>query len=520
MLVVTPQQMQEIDARAIKKYKIPGLTLMENAARALAEKARQMLSEQEGNMTACIVCGPGNNGGDGLAAARLLKEQGIEPLVFLLGSVQKLKGDAATSAKKLRAARIRIAEVKGGAGLAGLRAAIRRSGIIIDAIFGTGFHGVPDKLSGQVIEIINISGLPVLSADIPSGVEGRTGQTAGPAVRAAATVTMGVLKTGLLFHPGKALAGEAVIAEIGFPPKAIDEQKANIHTIEAQSARQLLPRRAPDAHKGSCGTALVVAGSAGMSGAAALTALSCLRSGAGLVYLGAPESLHDIMETKLTEVITKPLAETRSRSLASAAIDRIVSLLPQAEALAIGPGLSQHPDTAELVRLLLTQIYRPAVIDADGLNALTGKTELLHEVKAPLVLTPHYGEMARLAGRSLDDIRNDPLQAAAEFSQKYNQAVVLKGAPTIIAEPAGLLWINTTGNSGMATAGAGDVLTGLIAGFLAQGLKAAEAARLGVFLHGLAGDLAASDKTQYCLVAGDLIDHLPQAFKKLTEEER
>jgi NAD(P)H-hydrate epimerase len=238
----------------------------------------------------------------------------------------------------------------------------------------------------------------------------------------------------------------------------------------------------------------------------------------GLVYLGAPESLHDIMEIKLTEVITKPLAETRSRSLAKASIDRIVSLLPQAEALAVGPGLSQHPDTAELVRLLLTQVYRPAILDADGLNALAGKAELLHEVKAPLVLTPHYGEMARLSGKSIDDVRKDPLQAAADFSQKYNQIVVLKGAPTVIAEPSGLLWINTNGNPGMATAGSGDVLTGLIAGFLAQGLKAAEAARLGVFLHGLAGDLAAAQKTQYCLVAGDIIDHLPQAFKKLTED--
>jgi len=514
MIVVTPQQMQEIDARAIKKYKMPGLVLMENAARALAEKALEMPALNSPG-TVCIVCGPGNNGGDGLAAARLLNEQGIETLVFLLGSVQKLKGDAATNAKKLRAARIRIVEIKGGAGLAGLRAAIRRSGIIIDAIFGTGFHGVPDKLSGQVIEIMNISGLPVLSADIPSGVDGKTGQAFGPAVKAAATVTMGLLKTGLLFHPGKTLAGEVSVADIGFPQRAIDEQRVRINTIDAENARQLLPRRAPDAHKGSCGTALIIAGSAGVSGAAVLTAMSCLRSGAGLVYLGAPESLHDIMETKLTEVITKPLAETRSRSLASAAIDRIVSLLPQAEALAVGPGLSQHPDTSELVRLLLSQIYRPAVIDADGLNALAGKAELLQEVKAPLVLTPHYGEMARLSGKNIDEIRYDPLQAAGDFSQKYNQIVVLKGAPTVIAEPSGILWINTTGNPGMATAGSGDVLTGLIAGLLAQGLKAAEAARLGVFLHGLAGDLAASDKTQYCLTAGDLADFLPLAFKRL-----
>jgi hydroxyethylthiazole kinase-like uncharacterized protein yjeF len=518
MIIVTPQQMQEIDARAIKKYKVPGLTLMENAAQALADKAQEMLSDSESSRDVCIVCGPGNNGGDGLAAARLLKEQGCEPLVFLLGSVGKLKGDAATNAKKLRAARIKITEIKSGAGLTSLRAGIRRSGLIIDAIFGTGFHGVPEKLAGQIIEIINASGIPALAADIPSGVDGLTGKAAGPAVKAAATVTMGLLKTGLLFYPGKELAGEIIIADIGFPPKAVDEQKANINTINAESARRLLPRRAPDAHKGSCGTALIIAGSAGMSGAAALTATSCLRSGAGLVYLGAPESLHDIMEIKLTEVITKPLAETRSRSLAKASIDRIVSLLPQADALAVGPGLSQHPDTAELVRLLLTQVYRPAVIDADGLNALAGKAELLHEVKAPLVLTPHYGEMARLSGKSIDDVRKDPLQAAADFSQKYNQIVVLKGAPTVIAEPSGLLWINTSGNPGMATAGSGDVLTGLIAGFLAQGLKAAEAARLGVFLHGLAGDLAAAQKTQYCLVAGDIIDHLPQAFKKLTED--
>ena len=518
MIVVTPRQMQEIDARAIKKYKVPGLTLMENAARALAQKAQEMLASNTpgAERSVCLVCGPGNNGGDGLAAARLLKAQGLEVNVFLLGSLPQLKGDARTNAQKLKTAKIKVNEIKGGAGLTALKAGLKRSGLVIDAIFGTGFKGTASKLAGQVIEVINSAGRPVLSADIPSGVNGETGQVTGPAVKAQATVTMGLLKTGLLFYPGRSLAGEISIADIGFPPKAIDEQKVSINTIDAETVRQWLPRRPSDAYKGSCGTVLVLAGSMGMTGAACLSSLSALRSGAGLVYLGIPESLNDVMEPKLTEVITKPLPETRTRTLSLQALDRIKALMAKADSMAIGPGLSAHPETLELVQAVVKNIKIPAVLDADALNALSNNAGLLYR-QAQFVLTPHYGEMARLTGRSIAEIKENPMRAAGEFAVKYNQTMVLKGAPTVIAWPSGHLWINTTGNSGMATAGSGDVLAGLIAGLLAQGLLPEKAAVLGVYLHGLAGDLAKENKTEYCMLAGDILDNLPAAYKKLME---
>jgi hydroxyethylthiazole kinase-like uncharacterized protein yjeF len=519
MVVVTPQQMREIDARAIRKYKVPGLTLMENAARALAEKAQEILatSAPGEDRSVCIICGPGNNGGDGLAAARLLKEQGCEVQVFLLGSLPQLKGDARTNAQKLKAVQITVNEIKNGQGLALLKKTMGRSSLIIDAIFGTGFQGTANKLAGQVIEAINASGLPVLSADLPSGVNGETGQVPGPAIKAAATVTMGLLKTGLLFYPGKSLSGEITVADIGFPSKAIDEQKANISTIDAGTARALLPDRPPDAHKGSCGTVLVLAGSVGMTGAAGLASLSALRAGAGLVYLGIPESLNDIMEAKLTEVITKPLPETRTRTLSLHALDRIKALMAKADSIVIGPGLSTHPETVALVSAVIKNIKVPAVLDADALTALSNNAEL-PAAPARFVLTPHYGEMSRLTGKPVSEIKGDPIREATQISAKHKQTVVLKGAPTVVAEPGGRIWINTTGNSGMATAGSGDVLAGLIAGLLAQGLSPEKAAVLGVYLHGLAGDLAADQKTRHCMLAGDILDNIPQAFKTLTED--
>ncbi len=515
MKLASAAQMRQCDRIAIETFGIPGLMLMENAGRAVVEAMERHFGPLAGKVVAICV-GPGNNGGDGLAAARLLKEQGCEVQVFLLGSLPQLKGDARTNAQKLKTAKIKVNEIKGGAGLTALKTGLKKASLVIDAIFGTGFKGTANKLAGQAIEAISSAGRPVLSADIPSGVNGETGQVTGPAVKADATVTMGLLKTGLLFYPGRSLAGEVTVADIGFPPKAIDEQKVNINAIDAGIVRQWLPRRPPDAHKGSCGTVLVLAGSVGMTGAARLTSLSALRSGAGLVYLGVPESLNDVMESKLTEVITKPMPETRTRTLSLPALDRIKALMAKADSIVIGPGLSTHPETVELVQAVIKNINIPAVLDADALNALSNNAGLLYS-QAQFVLTPHYGELSRLTGGTIAGIKADPMQAAGEFAVKYNQTTVLKGAPTVIASPSGHLWINTTGNSGMATAGSGDVLAGLIAGLMAQGLSPDKAAVLGVYLHGLAGDLAKENKTEYCMLAGDILDNLPAAYKKLME---
>lgn len=519
MKAVTPQQMQEIDARAMKKHRVSGLALMESAGKAVAQAAAEMagavLPGCKG--TICIVCGTGNNGGDGLAAARLLSDQGIAAEVFLAGAASKLKGDARTQAGRLKAAGIKLQEAASPKGLNSLKRSLEGSCLAVDAVFGTGFKGVPDKLCAQAIETMNQAGRPILSVDIPSGVDGRTGACPGAGVRATATITMGLLKTGLLFYPGRQMAGTVTVADIGLPQAALDEAKDPAEMAEEGLVRELLPVRPDDAHKGSCGTVLVLAGSIGMTGAASLTALSALRAGAGMVYLGIPESLNDIMESKLTEVITKPLPETRTRTLSVAGFDKIRNLLARADVLAVGPGLSPHPETAELVGLVLSQINMPAVVDADALNASAAKPETLYDIKAPLVLTPHYGEWARLMRRDISLAKADPMAAAQEAAAHFCQTVVLKGAPTVIAQPKGPLWINSTGNAGMATAGSGDVLTGILAGLLAQGLRTPEAAKLGVYLHGLAGDLAAGEKTRYSMVAGDILENLPRAFARLAE---
>lgn len=516
MKVVTPQQMQEIDARAIKKYKVPSLSLMENAGAAVAGKAKEMLGRGPygSDVSIIIVCGTGNNGGDGLVAARHLASEGYRVQVFILGSGDKLKGDAKVNLQKLKPLGVKPLELTGAKALSLFKEALTASSLVVDAIFGTGFRGEPDKNYAQIIELINQSQRPVLSVDIPSGVDGRTG-ACQVGIRAQATVTLGLLKTGLLLYPGREMAGEVEVADIGIPQAAVEEQKGLMEFPQPEAVALLLPKRKPDVHKGACGTVLVLAGSAGLTGAAALTSLSALRAGAGLVYLGVPESLNDIMETKLTEVITRPLPETRTRTLSLAAFDKIRNLLSKADVLAIGPGLSTHPETAELVGLVLSQTNIPAVIDADALNAAAAKPEMLYDIKTSLILTPHYGEMSRLLKREIAQIKEDPLAAAQEAAQRFCQTVVLKGAPSIIAFNREGPWINATGNAGMATAGSGDVLTGILAGLLAQGLRTPEAAKLGVYLHGLAGDLAAEDKTEYSLLAGDLIDYLPRAFAHL-----
>jgi len=519
MIVVTPRQMREIDARAIGKYKVPGKVLMENAGRALAEQTERVLGtlKPENRRRVCIICGKGNNGGDGFAAAGLLAQRGWQTNIFLLARSAEVKGDALACLKKAQKAGLKIRELTSAAGIKSFKDDLLEHHLIIDAIFGTGFRGTIDKNTALVIEAVNASSLPVLSADIPSGVDGETGQAAGPAIRASVTVTMGLLKTGLLFHPGKELAGRVVVADIGFPEKCVGEQRPNVRLAHGPAIKNWLPARSPDAYKGSCGTVLVLAGSAGMTGAACLAASSAMRSGAGLVYLGVAESLNDTIEAKLTEVITKPLPETRNRTLSLASLERIVKLIDKADSMVIGPGLSVHPETVELVQAIARSLKIPAVLDADGLNAFAARPELLSSA-VNLILTPHYGELSRLLKTDIASIKAQPLKFVQEAARRFGCITVLKGAPTVTALPDGRAWINSTGNSGMATAGAGDVLSGLIGGLLAQGAAPEKAAVLGVYLHGLAGDLAAEQKTEYCMLAGDLVDNIPGAYKNILED--
>jgi NAD(P)H-hydrate epimerase len=393
-----------------------------------------------------------------------------------------------------------------------------KSDFIVDAVFGTGFNGVPRGLSGTVIGQMNACGRPVLAVDVPSGLNATTGIAEGECVNAAWTCTMGLSKRGFYIDHGRACVGKLHVVDIGVPMKAIEQVGVLENVLTMRDAAELLPARPFDGHKGTFGTVVVVAGSVGYTGAAALTALSALRTGAGLVYLGVPSSLNDIMETKLTEVITRPLAETAARSLSPESLLDIRELLENAEALALGPGISRDQETQSLVRSIVAEMRVPCVIDADGLNALTPEEVGQRTGEAPVVLTPHPGEMARLAGCSIGGVLADREGVARATAVKARATVVLKGVGSVVAAPSGELYMNPTGNSGLASGGTGDVLTGIIAGFLGQGVAATEAAALGAFVHGLAGDLAAEALGEAGMIAGDVLDHVPYALMELGGE--
>ncbi len=506
MKTVTVFQMRNIDRRTIREANIPGLDLMERAGQGVARVAMEMLGDPQGKKVVHF-CGKGNNGGDGFVVARLLAQAGAVPQVYLLGKKTDVRGDALENMNRLLKMGVEIKRLAD----AGEITDLEQAHLIIDALLGTGVSGVVKGLMAQAIKRINESGLPVLSVDIPSGVNGDTGEILGCCVRADRTATMAFPKQGFFFFPGREQVGKLTVVDIGVPEWAVEEEKLTVQAIEGQQIAERVPQRAADAHKGLCGRVLVLAGSVGMTGAAALTSMAVLRSGAGMVILGIPESLNEIMEVKLTEVMTRPLPETRSRALSLASLDAILALLRWADVLAIGPGLSTDPETAQLVRQLLPRLSCPTVIDADGLNAIARDRQLLRSVKAPLVLTPHAGELARLSGIEIPSGATERIEATASLSRRCNAVCVFKGAPTIIADGTGQVYINTTGNAGMATAGAGDVLTGMIAGFLAQGLAPLEAARVGVYLHGLAGDVVMARRGEWSLVAGDMVGAIGEA---------
>jgi hydroxyethylthiazole kinase-like uncharacterized protein yjeF len=507
MKTVTALQMRNIDRRTIEEAHVPGLELMERAGQGAARVAMEILGDPQ-DKTVVHFCGKGNNGGDGFVIARLLAEAGATAKVYLLGKKEDVRGDALENLNRL---------VKIGVGVEELtvleQAAVpEEAHLIIDALLGTGASGQVRGLMAHIIGLINDSGRPVLSVDIPSGLDADSGEILGCCVRADRTATMAFPKQGFFFSPGREQVGKLTVVDIGVPSRVVEQEALTVEALNSREMAGLIPARAADAHKGSCGRVLVLAGSAGMTGAAALCSMATLRSGAGMAILGIPESLNEIMETKLTEVMTSPLPETKARSLSPDAMKGILKLLSWADVLALGPGLSTDPETVQLVHQLLPRIACPTVVDADGLNALAQDIDLLKSAQAPLVLTPHAGELARLRGTEIPLGAADRIEAVKALSRDHGVVCVFKGAPTIIADAQGRVFINTTGNAGMGTAGTGDVLTGMIAGFLAQGLSPLDASRLGVFLHGLAGDVAAEARGEWSLVAGDLVDEIGEAI--------
>jgi len=515
MKLVTAAQMRELDRRAIEDLGIPSLVLMENAGRSTYQVLRQEFPELSGEVA--VLAGRGNNGGDGLVVARYLANEGLPVVVFLLGEKRLLKGDARVNLQILSHLPVEVVEILEDSALNPLFHRLARAALVVDALLGTGLNAEVGGIFRGVIERLNHLRVPVLAVDIPSGLCADTGQPLGVAVKAQVTVTYGWPKIGQIIPPGRDYVGHLWQADIGIPPALAGE----IPTALAEGAelRPLLPPRPFAGHKGTFGHLVVVAASEGKTGAAALTGEGALRTGAGLVTVAVPASLNDILEVKLTEAMTLPLPEAQGRrALGLAALEPLLEFSADKSALALGPGLGTHPETQQLIRQLVRKVPQPMVIDADGLNALAGEMSCLTEAAGPRLLTPHPGEMARLVGGTPKDVQARRLEVAQEMAVRYGVVVVLKGAQTVVAGPDGRVSLNPTGNPFLASGGTGDVLTGLIGGYLAQRLDPWDAARLGVYLHGLAADFLMDKRGPGGLVAGDLVAVFPELVAEFTQK--
>ncbi|HHW02428.1 MAG TPA: NAD(P)H-hydrate dehydratase [Thermoanaerobacterales bacterium] len=517
MKVVSPSAIRELDRKAIEDMKVPGIVLMENAGREVALAVKRLLDEEpvKKSRKVALFCGKGNNGGDGFVAARHLTNMGFEPVVFLAAEPEEIKGDAAVNYRIIMNMGISTAIIRNGKDLDEARKYCRDAAVLVDALFGTGLKGEVRGVGRQMIELMNSLDVPVISVDIPSGISGETGKVLGVAVKAKRTVTMALPKTGLVLYPGAAYAGKIVVADIGMPVSILKSAEACAELLDMNSVAGLFKPYPPDAHKGTFGRVFILAGSAGMTGAAALCGMAAARSGAGLVTLGIPASLNDIMEVKVTEVMTLPLPETPERSISVKALEKALEFASGCDAVAVGPGLSRQDEARDFIRQFVAACPVPMVIDADGLNALAEEPEILAGLKVPAVITPHPGEMARLLSTDAGAVQEERMGTVRKAANRFRCVALLKGARTLIATPEGDLWINPTGNPGMATGGSGDVLTGMIAAFMARGMKPQDAALAGAYLHGMAGDLAAAVRGELSMIAGDLIDFLPETFLKL-----
>ena len=519
MKVATAQQMREIDRTAIEEWKIPGVVLMENAGINVLSIMEDYFGDMKGsNVT--IISGKGNNGGDGCVVARHLKNRGGVPQIILLAEKEKIKGDARINLETVLKAGIEVFEVSNREMFnARIRKIIKESDIIVDAILGTGLSEAVKGFYADVIEYLNELDTPIVSIDLPSGLFSDTGDIKGPSVMADLTVTLCLPKISLVTYPAAYFAGFVEIGDIGIPEKIIEGSKINTFIIEEEEIGQLFPPRLEDSHKGDFGHVLVVAGSPGKTGAAAMTSQSALKSGAGLVTLAIPESLNSIVEVKLTEVMSLPVSETNEKTFSRDSERQILDFAKGKSVVAIGPGISTNKETCEVVKNLVRKLSIPIVIDADGINALDGDARILREAKADIVITPHPGEMSRLCGIKKDVIQKDRISSARDFAVRNKVHVVLKGKNTVIADPNGDVFINLTGNPGMASGGTGDVLTGMIAGFISQGLSPIDAAKAGVYLHGLSGDLMLEKRGEISLTAMDILKGLPNAIKKVQSLE-
>jgi len=529
MKVLTAAQMREADRLTTERYGIPGLELMENAGAAIAECLREKFPDLM-RRNIVVLCGKGNNGGDGLVVARLLNGFGCAPEVFLFADPGTVQGDAAVNLKRWQQGLGELRFVTSQAEWESVRRGLADADIIVDALLGTGLHGPVQGLLTAVIEDVNAARAKrkgktlVVAVDMPSGLASDAEDFGGSVVAADLTVTLTAPKLGQLVLARSSLCGELVVREIGTPPDLLEsDPHLKVHWIDHGEFCALPLARDPGANKGTYGHALIVAGSLGKSGAAVLAARGALRSGAGLVTVATPQDVLPIVAAGMPEMMTAPLGATEAGTASLRNLDygRFAELMRGKSVLAIGPGLSTQGETQQFVRSVVGETELPVILDADGLNAYAGLADHLNERRAAAItLTPHPGEMARLLGVTVKDVQARRLNVALEAAARWRAHVILKGFHTILATPSGHAYINTTGNPGMATGGTGDVLTGILAGLTAQfGFEDwPRVLALGVYLHGLAGDLAASRVGEAPLIASDLIDAVPEAYGRVLAE--
>jgi ADP-dependent NAD(P)H-hydrate dehydratase / NAD(P)H-hydrate epimerase len=530
MKILTASQMQEADRLTTERYGIPSLQLMENAGAGVAEFLRREVPDMN-QRRIVVLCGKGNNGGDGFVVARRLREMGADPQVFLFAPPDSVRGDASVNLQRWRADRGELQVITDLAAWEAARAALLDAEVIVDALLGTGLTGAVEGLLAQVIADVNARRprVRVLAVDTPSGLPSDGAAAAGPVLRADWTVTFTAPKIGQLLSPDCDRVGRLAVRRIGTPPELLEEdERLKLSWLEPGEFRGLPLQRKADSNKGTYGHALIVAGSRGKAGSAALAGIGALRAGAGLVTVATPSDALPTVASFLPELMTAPLEQTDAGTVSLHNFDynHFADLAKEKSVVAMGPGLTMQAETQQFVRSVLKDCAAPIVLDADGLNALAASPEpILHRKSPAVVLTPHPGEMARLLGCSIAEVQADRLAAAHKAVEKYGAYVVLKGSHTIVAAPNGRFFINSTGNPGMATAGTGDVLTGILAGLTAQfGIKDwAHVIGLGVYLHGLAGDLAAQRFGEAPMTASDLLRAIPAAYARLLadwEEQR
>ncbi len=512
MRILTAEEMRQVDRLAIEEIGIPGVVLMENAALGVVEALVERFPEAR---RVALFCGPGNNGGDGLAVARHLDARGYEIFPFVVAVQGPLAGEAEAQREICRRLGVEISEIREESDLALAVRAASQCDVLVDALFGTGLSRPLEGLFARLVEELSELAVPSLAVDLPSGLNASLPQLIGPFLPAQCTVSFAALKMAQVFSPAADAGGELVVTDLGFPPSLVEEVPGQLYLTLAAELAAFLKARPRDSHKGSHGHLLLWAGSAGKSGAAVLAAQGAVRSGAGLVTAAVPAPLLNLVDGGSLESMTASLPSFEAGVTAAAAVTELEALAASKSALAVGPGLGTAEETLVAVRRFVLESPLPLVLDADGLNAFAGKAGSLQQRPGPTILTPHPGELARLLSVTTAEIAADRLSAVRAAARESGCVVVLKGHQSLVATPEGEIHVNSSGNAGMATGGTGDVLTGIIGALLAQGYEALAAAQLGVFLHGAAGDLVMGRQGMGIMAASDLLAQLPEAFRSL-----